>query len=286
MVQQSKGSGGAVPSTHPKSPTGQPRSPARRAPHGNTGIAQAKSLVQAILNQITMGDSPPINQFIITRNASNGTDGANGKGVSPKRAKENQLNKGGRLSSTNSFSNSTMTSKSSNNYSRQQHIHVLPMTQSPAPCQHNGPTIAAPSPTAAVLGDAVPFLPSPSFANSHISQDSAQLSNFTFERTSLPTSVSIETPRNEILPKPPPLAVNRLGKGAEILMGNLTLAALCVRTIESVADDMADMAHIQRQESGPLMNIESKESMGSWRRDIEMAPTFASDEKKKGVFSS
>lgn len=289
MEQQSKGQGTAVPSTPGRrktktnpmmSPTGQPRSPARRAP-GNTGIAQAKSLVQAILIQITMDDSPPVNDFIITKNASEGTDGTNGKGASPKRSKVIQPDNGGGLNSSNSFSSIAINSKSSQNYSRQQHIHVLPTIHSPTPYRHNGSNREAPSPTAAVLGDSLPFLPSPSFANSHISKDSSHMSSFSFDRTSLPISVSIETPRNEILPDPPPLAVNRLGKGAEIVMGNLTLAALCVRTIESVADDVADMVHIQRQDSVLYTNSEIEDSTSSWRRDIEMAPTFTNDDLKE-----
>jgi hypothetical protein len=208
--QQSKGPSGAVPTTprrknaNPVSPTGLPRSPAR-ASNGNTGIAQAKMLVQSILNQVTMNDSPPINDLIITNNADAYDGNSSGKDAPPKpKGRGAQQDNSGGASSSNSLANTTITSKSTHQFSRQQHMHVLPTIHSPAPYRHNGLTIDAPSPTAAEMGDAMPFLPSPSFANSHISQDSSHLSNFSFERTSLPTSVSIHTPRTEVLPKPPP----------------------------------------------------------------------------------
>ena len=286
--QQSKGPSGEVPTTprrknaNPVSPTGLPRSPSR-ASNGNTGIAQAKMLVQSILNQVTMNDSPPINDLIITNNADAYDGNSSGKDAPPKaKGRGAQQDNSGGASSSNSLSNTTITSKSTHQFSRQQHMHVLPTIHSPASYRHNGLTIDAPSPTAAVMGDAMPFLPSPSFANSHISQDSSHLSNFSFERTSLPTSVSIHTPRTEVLPKPPPVRVvtNRLGNGAEIVMGNLTLAALCVRTIDSIPDDGVGFVEFQRHESVPSIKIENKESMTAWRRDIEMAPTFAGEEKK------
>jgi hypothetical protein len=230
-----------------------------------------------------MNDSPPINDLIITNNADAYDGNTSGKDAPPKaKGRGAQQDNSGGASSSNSLSNTTITSKSTHQFSRQQHMHILPTIHSPAPSRHNGLTIDAPSPTAAVMGDAMPFLPSPSFANSHISQDSSHLSNFSFERTSLPTSVSINAPRTEVLPKPPPVRVvtNRLGNGAEIVMGNLTLAALCVRTIDSIPDNGVDFVEFQRQDSVPSIKIENKESMTAWRRDIEMAPTFTGEEKK------
>eukprot|EP00979_Chaetoceros_neogracilis_P016206 scaffold7331_cov113-Chaetoceros_neogracile.AAC.1 len=41
------------------------------------------------------------------------------------------------------------------------------------------------------------------------------------------------------------------------------------------------MVHIQRQDSVIYTNSEIEDSTSSWRRDIEMAPTFTNDDLKE-----
>ena len=266
---------------------------------------------------------------------------------------------------------SNAASSASGHGSRQHHIQasVLPTIYSPPPADHRshinnigdtkqkygarahsqmqGPEFVEPSPTAAELGEAAPFLFSPSFANSHISRSqsdqedskrknantsthphpplppsfsySTDNDNESFQSNSnsntklsngLPKSVSIETPRNnhnDPLPMPPPIDRPKLnsplsgmgmsisiGQGPEVAMGNVSLAALCARTIESIDVSILDqvMNRGQRQTGNGIVNenlnpnvmkkelnrMNSKEELSQWQKEVEMASTFGSEE--------
>jgi len=114
-----------------------------------------------------------------------------------------------------------------------------------------------------------------------------------------PTSSSIGPPSVQIsasLPPPPPLPkspTKRPGQGAEVVMGNLSLAALCLRTLESVTPNINVqipnplMAARSRDVSRALEEAESKdESTSSWQREVEMAPTFVTGESRESVQSA
>lgn len=259
--------------SNPISPTGQLRS-SSRAPSGNTGISQAKMLVKSILDQVTLNDSPPVNDFLQTKTSSDITT---------------SLTYGS--NTQQSLADTTITSQSGKykqaSYSRQQHIQILPTIQSPS-VNDTHSRIMEPSPTAADGGDSFALLNSPSFANSHISKSSTSHLP-SMESSPLPKSVSIKTPtRKNHLPFPPPLpntqvnaASNSVGHGAEVYMGNLSLAQLCIRTMESIPDHNGKMPNLPKRESNPLLLAESRDSMSSWQRDVEMAPTFATDEERK-----
>uniref|UniRef100_A0A7S3VDI2 Uncharacterized protein n=1 Tax=Chaetoceros debilis TaxID=122233 RepID=A0A7S3VDI2_9STRA len=175
-----------------------------------------------------------------------------------------------------------------------------------------GGVLVQPSPLEAEMGDVhatLPFLPSPSFANSAIGIDPSSGSSsiglsltdstlgshkgeprrpdkFHFENTHTHTHthtenngtgagtdsqlppLSIITPAhansNSKMPPPPPIPPThtqnhphthtpqstrsvRPGHGAEVAMGNLSLAALCVRTIDSVSDDVFRQCQIPKR---------------------------------------
>ena len=320
------------------SPTGQPR-PSSRGPMGVTGIVKAREVVRDILDQVTLHDCPPMNEAILarkhnnfdTKNKSNAVNRRDNKPISS--------------ISSQSLTNSSMTSTSASNsqmsfhssgaprpFSRQR--HVLPTVWSPTisvpstpskdhenvnkneqqtlqplhlDAQRLAPSVFAPSPTSADMGDQVFFntLHSPSFANSHIvssfsqSTDIAdgdkeekreQQSNHDQRAMleSLPSQVNID--RNDFsspkLPPPPPMNdTMRPGKGAEVIMGNLSLAALCVRTLESISEDFDVqipnplIKARQKDVTNLLKESETKdESTTSWQREVEMAPTFTSTE--------
>lgn len=172
--------------------------------------------------------------------------------------------------------------------------------------QRLAPAISAPSPTSADIGDQVFFntLHSPSFANSHIVSSFSQSTDIADEKEeksevqpsydhrsmleSLPSQVNIS--RDDFsspkLPPPPPMSnTMRPGQGAEVIMGNLSLAALCVRTLESISADFDVkipnplIKARQRDVTNSLKESETKdESTTSWQREVEMAPTFNSTE--------
>lgn len=262
--------------SNPISPTGLPRSPAR-APSGNDGLSEAKTLVQNILNQVMFHDSPPINDLIMSGNASSLVEGSLLTSAGT-REQHSPTARGG-IPRDRSVS-STKVSHASQKFSRQQHIQVLPTINSPRVGQaHHDTTIVEPSPTAAEVGDTLPFITSPSFANSHISNQLSQNSTFSFDQSSLPSSVSIHAPKSEVLPMPPPAVERMPGRGAEVVMGNLSLAALCTRTIDSLKNCVVDMPPIERIDSEICVRVDSTENMTHWQKEVEMAPTFASEDQ-------
>lgn len=173
-----------------------------------------------------------------------------------------------------------------------------------------------PSPTAADMGDSLPFLFSPSFANPTIDSlgidsnpsgltsgsDKSEPAPQSLQPASpprngsFPKSVSIQTPHKDELPMPPPLTrpAFRLGQGPEAVMGNVSLAALCARTIESIDVEridyniknaakayQADVHAVHNQVDLGVERVESHEDMSRWQKEVEMAPTFASDDMDK-----
>eukprot|EP00557_Chaetoceros_sp_GSL56_P011172 CAMPEP_0176485444 /NCGR_PEP_ID=MMETSP0200_2-20121128/5040_1 /TAXON_ID=947934 /ORGANISM="Chaetoceros sp., Strain GSL56" /LENGTH=2385 /DNA_ID=CAMNT_0017882083 /DNA_START=272 /DNA_END=7429 /DNA_ORIENTATION=+ len=263
--------------SNPISPTGLPRSPGR-APSGNDGLSEAKMLVQSILNQVMFNDSPPINDLITSGNSGASSEGAS---LFMSAGSSKDLSSPAATKSGIPRDRSSKMNHASQKFSRQQHIQVLPTINSPRVGQPLDTPRARPSPTAAEVGDSLPFITTPSFANSHISHELSQNSTFSFDQSSLPSSVSINAPpKNEVLPLPPPTVERVPGRGAEIIMGNLSLAALCSRTIDSLKDCNVDMPPIERINSDIFVRVDSTENMTTWQREVEMAPTFASEDKK------
>ncbi len=161
----------------------------------------------------------------------------------------------------------------------------------------------SPSPTSADVGDDHYFyntLSSPSFANSHLMAASSESNgiidnnNFAFssQRHTPPTQVHVLNESDftsKVLPPPPPINNEKPknsrqpGNGAEIVMGHLSLSALCVRTLESVSKDFDiklpnQLIAAREQDTKLLKESESKEDLSSWQREVEMAPTFATTE--------
>lgn len=287
---------------NPISPTGQLRSPSW-VRSGNTGIHQAKLLVHAILNQVAFDDSPPLHDDIHDNAIGNPMTAVKAPPTAPKER------------GTNSVSNTTIASKSQasgtpmhHNFSRQHHVQV-------GVEKGSGMKMVEPSPTAADLGDSMPFLFSPSFANPSLDLDlnpnpsrstsasQSQSQSTPIRNSKLPKSVSIQTPQDldEALPMPPPITrpTIRLGQGPEAVMGNVSLAALCARTIESIDVEVIDFnlkaaaaafqadIHAVHGNQGydvdveRVERVESQEDMTRWQKEVEMAPTFASDENEK-----
>ena len=161
-----------------------------------------------------------------------------------------------------------------------------------------------PSPTSADIGDNCFYntLSSPSFANSHIEPGSSEGIDL-FDNmkdignsdimVSLPAQVSVNDgvfTSTKLPPPPPPALYKNLqpGHGAEVIMGNLSLAALCMRTLESVSlefDLQLPNPLITSREKDVSMSMrdaESKEEhVSSWQREVEMASTFTSDERNE-----
>ncbi len=171
-----------------------------------------------------------------------------------------------------------------------------------------------PSPTPADLGDTYFFntLHSPSFANSHIvssfsegteihenDRNNEQINNDYVTDSSPPTQVSITNgggssiSTSSGLPPPPPIQnplMNKYqpGHGAEVAMGNLSLAALCVRTLDSISNFDIDIpnqliAAREKDVSDSIKDAENKDDTTSaWQREVEMDPSMVTSENGIG----
>ena len=184
-----------------------------------------------------------------------------------------------------------------------------------------------PSPTSADVGDPFLFdnlsgLSSPSSANGQPGHSFGQDADMTdVDKDCIEPRNNIplvgETPPNQVrvisenifsspnLPPPPPVQSSESmrkhnpGSGAEVIMGNLSLAALCQRTLESVSNEL-DLTLPKplldarvKDVSISIQDSESKdENISLWQKEVEMVDLgeknheIPEDEKKHALGSS
>lgn len=206
------------------SPTGQLRSPPRSSSEKtDSGLLMAQNLVQSIYEQITFHDSPHVNINIAPLVYQNSTiiarsDTAEST-ASLATLQSSQLSSGG----------NSMTRVARSHRQK----HVLPTIYSPIS-----------NPTSADVGDSsfISGSPVPEPVTSSI--DSA-----------LPSTITTPVMKSDSLPPLPmspgsssrnfSTSLHESGNGAEVAMGNLSLAALCVRTVNSLND------HLQKSSTEP-----------------------------------
>ena len=257
------------------SPTGQMRSPPRSSSDKvDSGLLMAQNLVQSIYEQITFHDSPHVNLNVAALTYQNSTviarsDTAEST-ASLTTLQSSQLSSGG-----NSFHRMARSHRQK---------HVLPTIYSPVS-----------SPTSADMGDSSLLnVGSPAPEPAPTLMDSP-----------LPSTITTPVMKSDSLPPPPmsPSSISRNfsyslhepGNGAEVAMGNLSLAALCVRTVDSLNDHLqksstdTEPSNSGDYESGRCMNAPSNiDSMNrnrnSWESETEISSSITDEDLTSGAF--
>lgn len=263
------------------SPTGQLRSPPRSSSEKvDSGLLMAQNLVQSIYEQITFHDSPHVNVNVASMTYQNSTFIARSDTAESTASLTTQQSS--KLSSGGNSMNRLERSH------RQK--HVLPTIYSPIS-----------SPTSADMGDSSLLIsgsPAPEPVSSSIDSP-------------LPSTITTPVMKSDSLPPPPTspgsisrnfsMALREPGNGAEVAMGNLSLAALCVRTVDSLNDHLqkSSTEHSKPVDStsGHLMSTAPPQTAhgvsnadvinrnkNSWESDMEISSSLTDEDLAPGAF--